>query len=209
MDEFDKGFMFYVGNMFGGKTAKMIIDLQRAEIAEKKVQVFKISWDDRYEEGQITANNGQLKFPAISVPDFSDLEKNLMENVEILGIDELQFFDERIIDFIAEYKEKIKIIGTGLQFDYRGEPFSLRSVGDKETDSKYTIGNLMSLAYPINQELPICTHKEKNKICGNKTLYSQRWREDGTISRYNDQTIKVGGKESYAPRCQKHFIKPI
>jgi thymidine kinase len=208
MGEFDRGFTFYVGNMFGGKTANMIVDLQRAEIAGKKVQAFKISWDDRYEEDFITANNEQLKFPAVSVPNIDILERSLNDDVEVLGIDELQFFDERIIDFIKKYQNKIKIIGTSLQFNYRGEPFSLRSIESKEIDSDNTVGDLMALAHPIIHKLPVCTHKENGKICGRTALYPQRLNEDGVFSKYEDKTIIIGGRESYAPRCSKHFVKP-
>jgi thymidine kinase len=159
MGEFEQGFTFYVGNMFGGKTASMIMDLQKAEIAGKKVQAVKVSWDDRYQDGIITANNRQLTFPAISIPDVRFLEGFARKGIEVLGIDELQFFDERIIDFIKDYKDKIKIIGTALQFDYRGNPFSLREVGNKEIDSKHHVGDLMALAYSIIHKLPVCAHK--------------------------------------------------
>lgn len=208
MGEFDRGFTFYVGNMFGGKTAQMIVDAQRAKIAGKKVQAFKVSWDDRYEEGYITANNGQLKFPATSVPDARGLVNLLEKDTEILVIDELQFFDWRLIETIKKNKDKRKIIGTALQFDYRGEPFALRQIGNKEFDSKYKIGNLMELAYPVIHKLPICTHKENKKTCGKLALYPQRYRPDGTLSKLSDPTIIVGGKETYFPRCEKHFISP-
>ncbi|MEN7982566.1 MAG: hypothetical protein ABFQ65_03905 [Nanoarchaeota archaeon] len=208
MGEFDNGFTFYVGNMFGGKTAQMIVDLQRAEIAGKKVQAFKINWDNRYEEGYLTANNGQLKFPAISVSDFDTLRKHLIEDIEVLGIDELQFFDWRCIDFIKKFKNKIKIIGTALQYNYRGEPFALRKIDDKEIDSKYSVGSLMELAHLIIHKLPVCTHGENGEICGRIALYPQRLNEDGSFSKHEDKTIVVGGVNKYFPRCEKHFVRP-
>ncbi len=208
MGEFDKGFTFYVGNMFGGKTAQMVVDLQRAEIAGKKVQAFKLAWDNRYDEGYITANNGQLKFSAISIPDAKGIIKHLNSDTEILGIDELQFFDWSTINFIKQLKNKIKIIGTALQFDYRGEPFALREVGNKEIDSKYHVGDLMSLAYPIIHKLPVCTHETNGKICAKEALYPQRLNEDGGLSKYEDKTIVVGGVNKYFPRCIEHFVMP-
>jgi len=208
MGEFDSGFTLYVGNMFGGKTAQMIVDLQGAQIAGKKVQAFKINWDNRYEEGYITANNGQLKFPALSVPNFGILEKKFFEDVDVLGIDEFQFFDWRSIDFIKNLKGKIKIIGTALQYNYRGEPFALREIGNKEIDSKYFIGNLMELAYPIIHKLPVCTHNKNGEICGKIALYPQRLNSDGSFSKYEDSTIVVGGVNKYLPRCEVHFIQP-
>jgi thymidine kinase len=208
MGEFDKGFTLYVGNMFGGKTAQMIVDLQRAEIAGKKVQAFKVNWDNRYEEGYITANNGQLKFPALSVPDFETLKYCFLEDTEVLGIDEMQFFDWKIIEFIKNFKGKIKIVGTALQYNYRGEPFELRECGDNRIDSKYSVGNLMELAHLIVHKLPVCTHENSNEICGRVALYPQRLNSDGTFSRYEDSTIVVGGVNKYFPRCERHFVKP-
>lgn len=208
MNEFDKGFTFYVGNMFGGKTAQMIVDLKKAKKAGKKVQAFKLDLDNRYEKGYLTAHEGQLKFPALSVPDFKDLEKNLLKGVEVLGIDELQFFDRRMIDFIKNYKDKMKIIGTALQFDYRGEPFKLRDFEHKNMDSKYSVGNLMELACPIKHMLPVCTYEKNKKLCGREALFPQRLDEDGSFSKYESPTIVVGGKNTYFPRCVEHFVKP-
>lgn len=206
--EEDVGFRFYVGNMFGGKTAKMIFDLQRADIAEKRIQAFRLSWDNRYEEGFITANNGQLKYPAISVPNLSALEKSLKSDTEILAIEEAQFWDERLRDFIREHEDNMLIISTGLQFNYRGEPFALRSPKDIQIDSKYvTVADLMGISTDVRQEWPVCTHKEKG-ICGKIAYYPQRWNEDGTLSKYSDDTIVIGAKDSYAPLCREHYIRP-
>lgn len=207
MNEFDKGFTFYVGNMFGGKTAQLILDLKKAKKAGKKVQAFKLDRDNRYEEGYITAHN-RLKFPALSVPDFKDLEKNLLKDVEVLGIEKLHSFDRRMIDFIKNYKNKIKIIGTALQFDYRGEPFKLRDFENKDLDSSYSVGNLMELACPVIHKLPVCTYEKNKKLCGREALFPQRLDADGSFSKYEDSTIVVGGTNTYFPRCEKHFVKP-
>ena len=212
ISEFSPGFRLYTGSMFGGKTAKMIFDLQRAVVAGKKVQAFKVSWDNRYDEGFITANNGQLKFPAISVSNTFEIEKFLESDVEVLGIDENQFFDERLVDFVKKFRDKILIIGTSLQSNFRGEAFALRgSPYDKEVDSKkFTVGDLMALSTDIRQEWPVCTHKDKSgNICGGVAYYPQRWNEDGSLSKYSDKTIVIGAKDKYAPCCMKHFIKPV
>ena len=210
-DGFDPGFRFYVGNMFGGKTLKMIVDLQEADIAEKKIQAFKLNWDNRYEDGFITANNGMIKYPAMSVPNLSTLEKNLKPDTEVLAIDEAHFWDERLKDFIEKYQNDMLIISTGLQFNYRGEPFHLRSPDNIQVDSKHvTVADLMGISIGIKQEWPVCTHKNGDgDVCGSMhAYYPQRWREDGTLSKYSDDTIVIGAKDSYAPRCRKHFIKP-
>ncbi|MCK4996679.1 hypothetical protein KAS08_00095 [Candidatus Pacearchaeota archaeon] len=208
MREDDKGFRFYVGNMFGGKTAKMIFDLQRADYAGKKVQAFKLSWDNRYKEGFITANNGQLKYPAVSVPNLSSLEKSLKPDTEILAIEEAHFWDERLKEFILEHENNMLLISTGLQFNYRGESFHLRSPEDIQIDSKYvTVADLMGISTDVRQEWPVCTY-ENGKICGDVAYYPQRWREDGSLSKYSDDTIVIGAKNAYAPRCREHFVRP-
>lgn len=204
----DIGFILYAGNMFGGKTANMIFDLQRADFAGKSVQAFKISWDDRNEEGFLEANNGQLKYPASSVANIRELEKSLRYDTDILAIDEVQFWGDSIVDFIREESDNRLIIATGLQFDYRGNPFVLRDERGMRYDSKrYCVSDLMAISTDIRQRWPVCTHKNK-VICGKDAYFPQRWRSDGSLSRNNDDTIVVGGEESYAPRCKKHWIKP-
>lgn len=204
----DIGFRFYVGNMFGGKTAKTIFDLQRADYAGKSVQAFKISWDDRNESDILMANNGQLQYPVLSVANFYELKKAFRRDVDILAIDELQFWEDSILDFIKEQSKERLVIGTGLQFDYRGESFALRDKKGKQHDSKrYSVADLMGISTDVRQEWPVCTY-ENGSICGSDAYFPQRWRSDGILSRYCDETIVVGGEERYAPRCMDHWIKP-
>ncbi len=219
-EEFGPGLLIYAGNMAGGKTAKMIFDLQRAEVAKKRVQAVRISWDNRYEEGYITANNQQLKFPATSVPNLDGLEAVLHPKTEILGIDELQFWDERILKFIREYRDKIRIIGTLLQHDFRGEPFPLRSPRGMQYDSDKNVGELMALStLGVQTFFPVCTYPEGEGICGMKAPYVQRINPSGEWSSYNEPTIAVGrvlenGEEelppihSYGVRCPTHYVRP-
>ncbi len=224
VEEFRPGFVLYSGNMSGGKTDQMISDLQRAKVAGRRVQAFKVSWDDRYEDGFITANNGQKKFPAISVPDFGGLINRLDPELEVLGIDELQFWEDRTIEFIKEHRDLMKIIGTGLQYDFRGNPFPLRSQKGKEFDSKRHIGELMSLAIKDEKCWPICTHKEGERVCGMPAFYVQRWNALGKLSLSGEPTLGVGkvvrdeaegqeqfrqGNCAYAVRCAEHYVNPI
>jgi thymidine kinase len=208
-DEFDNGFVLYAGAMFGGKTAQAIIDGQRAIIANKKAIAFKTSWDNRYSEDYITANNNQLKFKAKSVPDLETLISSVkQENPQIIIIDEIHFFDENIYDFINEYKHKTRIIATGLQFDYRGNPFPLRTEKGKEYDSnKIDMGKLMGISTKIKQFWPICMTNEIIP-CG-PAYYNQRFDENGCLSKYSDPTIVIGNHNKYKALCDKHFIKPL
>lgn len=219
-EEFAPGLLIYSGNMAGGKTANMVFDLQRAEIAGRKIQAFKTPWDNRYGEGYITANNRELKFPATSVPNLEELISKLDPKTEILGIDEMQFWDEGIIDFVKEYRDKIKIMGTLLQHDFRGNPFPLRSCLGKEYDSQRHVGEIMALSTSgIKTFLPVCTHSDNGKICGMKAPYVQRINPSGEYSSYDEPTVAVGrvlenGEEelppahSYEVRCPAHYIVP-
>ncbi len=208
-DEFDNGFVLYVGAMFGGKTAQAIIDGQRAEIANKKTLGFKTNWDNRYSEGFITANNNQLKFPAKSVSNTKTLiELVENENPQIVIIDEIHFFDEKIYDFINEYKHKARIIATGLQFDYRGNSFRLRTENGKEFDSdKIDMGKLMGISTKIKQFWPICMSNEVIP-CG-PAYYNQRFDENGCLSKYSAPTIVIGNHNKYKALCDKHFVRPL
>ena len=210
MSGFDTGFILYVGNMFGGKTASMITELEIArDHLERKVQVFKSERDTRYEPGYICAQNDKLKFPATEISDAGEIEKKLIDGVEIVGIDELQFFDRGVVDFIENYKHKIKIFGTGLWRDYRGNPFPLREVGSFHKDSEFHIGHFVGWADEINFRFPKCKHKENGrKICGAEAKYCQRVNDDGIFSGYNEDTIKVGGVKDYLARCKEHFYRP-
>jgi len=210
-EEFNNGFILYAGSMFGGKTAQAILNAQRAQIANRKVQAFKINWDNRYDDSFITANNEQLKYPAISVPNLGGLIKKLNKDTEIIIIDEIQFFDENIYDFILENKSQKRIIATGLQTDYRGNSFPLRSIKGKEFDSeKYSIGDLMGISTKIKQFWPICKYPiNGEKYNCDSAYYNQRFNSDGTLSLYSEPTVVIGGTNRYLALCDKHFIRPL
>ena len=216
MGEFDRGFTLYVGNMFGGKTLNMIQDLNIArEILKRKIQVFKPCIDDRYSRDYISANEEKLKFPATEIENAGDLEKLFLSTTEIVAIDEIQFLDKRVRDFIRDYKDKVKIIGTGLLRDYRGELFKLREIGDNKKDSELDMGNIIGLIDPLNPSdkisyrFPRCTESKNGDICGRLAQYIQRLeKEDGSFSPYEANTIITGGTNLYLPRCEKHFVKP-
>lgn len=214
----------YVGNMSGGKTAKMISDLQRAEIAGRRVQAFRLAWDNRYEEGLIEANNGQMSYPAEVVPGYGGLVSRLKKDTEVLAIDELQFWDDRMIDFIKNKRDHLRIIGTGLQHDFRGDEFALRSQEDINVDSEYHIGNLMALTtIGVKTYWPLCTHEEDGEFCSRPAPYVQRYNADRTLSLVSEPTLAVGfpvktldgaekhfenGHCAYMVRCPEHYIKP-
>ncbi len=206
MKESETGFILVGGNMFGSKTSEMIHLLSLEERMGRKAQAFMVPWDNRYGVGKITTHHG-TEYPAFQVENTARLIKILHQNTEVIGIDEVQFFDDKIIEFILENKEKKLIIATALQMDFRGNPFPLRGAGGKECDSEKHVGNLMPFA-KIIPRYPQCTFKEEDRICRAEAIYTQRFRPDGSLAPYKDPTVVVGGKDQYAPRCIGHFVRP-
>jgi len=105
MRNFERGFVFIVGNMFGSKTSEMIHLLNLEKDMGRNVQAFKMSFDNRYKAGSLLTHSG-MAFPAKQVKSPLHLESLLKKETQVVGIEEVQFFDERIIDFILENKEK-------------------------------------------------------------------------------------------------------
>lgn len=188
------------GPMYSGKTEELLRRIRREQIAHKKVILFKPSIDDRYSLKAITTHYGN-ELTAIPVKDTENMLKHLNEigKQDIIGIDEIQFFDEKIIDFCLKNKEKFHIIASGLNLDFRGEPFKLK-------DSKRHIGEIMVHAKNISLHA-ICTHKQYLGICGKDARYTQRL-INGEPAPYESPLILVGSLEAYEARCGEHHIVP-
>lgn len=203
------GLTFIVGNMFGGKTSRFGSILSHAAYSGKKVQAFKISWDDRYGETNIKTHDGAIfsKIPTRTVENTADLIRNLNSDVEVIGIDEVQFFDDKIFYFIINNLGKYHFVVTGLKLDFRGNPFPLRR-SSKHEDSEITVGNLMPYATEIINVPSYCRQNGGENICGEVAVFIQRFKEDGSIASSSDPTVVVGASDIYSPRCEKHFVKP-
>ncbi|MFC1682091.1 hypothetical protein ACFL0X_00565 [Nanoarchaeota archaeon] len=207
----EKGLICVVGNMFGGKTTRFGCMLSRYTHAEIKTQAFKVSWDDRYSVEDLRTLDGAVftNVSTMAVPNSKDLIDRVNDDTRVVGIDEIQFFDERIFPWVLEEMRKRLILITGLQLDFRGNPFPLRSIQGRNKDSIVTTGDFMSYASEIIQEFPVCTYKLNGETCGNRAIFIQRHRDDNSLSRYEDPTIVVGGVKNYRPRCLEHFVWPL
>ncbi len=112
-----------VGSMFSGKSEELIRRINRARIAKQKVQVFKHSIDDRYSIDQVVSHDG-AKAEAIRVTKAKDVLKYLDKEAFVISIDEVQFFDQEIVDVCVKLADQGKrVIVAGLDQDFRGEPF--------------------------------------------------------------------------------------
>ena len=166
------------GPMFSGKTEELIRRLVRGQIAKKKVFIFKHSMDNRYSEDYIVSHNkNKIKchsiVESIQINDFSD-------NIDIIGIDEAQFFDSSIIDVCNKLANNGKrVIVAGLDRDYKAIPFG-------------PMANLLAHADHIKKLSAICMS------CGNQATFSQRLTTD-------ESQILVGESEKYEARCRNCY----
>lgn len=167
------------GSMFSGKTEELIRRIRRAEIAKQRVKVFKPKIDNRYSEFEIVSHNEQ-SYPSVVVEDADEiLEKSF--DVEVIGIDEAQFFDNNLIGICQNLADSGKrVIVAGLDQDYRALPFE-------------PIPQLLAIAEYISKTHAVCV------VCGAPANRTQR------NSEINEQ-ILVGAKNHYEARCRLHHI---
>ncbi|HWQ21459.1 MAG TPA: thymidine kinase [Clostridia bacterium] len=177
------------GCMFSGKSEELIRRLKRAQIARQKVIALKSSLDDRYGLETITSHSGfRLESAVVACP--SDVFRIVEERqVEVVGIDEVQFFDPAIIE-VAEYLAGtgVRVILAGLDQDFRGEPFG-------------PMPDLLSLAEEVTKLTAVCM------VCGKPATRTQRI-VNGRPARYDDPVVMVGAAESYEARCREHHVVP-
>jgi len=167
------------GPMFSGKSEELIRRLRRARIARQRVQVFKPAIDDRYSIDRIVSHS-EASLEAIVARSSEDVMKRLDDRVEVVGIDEVQFFDRGIIDVCERLANLGKrVIVAGLDLDYRGVPFE-------------PVPQLMAVADYVTKTLAVCMR------CGAAASRTQR-----LVA--SDSRIVVGAMDSYEARCRRCF----
>lgn len=169
-----------VGSMFSGKSEELIRRLNRARIARQKVQVFKPVIDARYSVEQIASHSGH-KHDSIPVANTAEMMSAIIDDVQVVGIDEGQFFDMPILEAVNELASSGKrVIVAGLDQDYTGKPFE-------------PMPQLLSIAEFITKTHAICVK------CGGTANYSQRTVE-------SDARVEVGAADKYEARCRMCFV---
>jgi thymidine kinase len=163
------------GSMFSGKTEELIRRLKRAKIANLKVEIFKPAIDVRYDEIKIVSHDENA---ILSTPiDNSQTLLLMGQEVDVIGIDEAQFFDDELPNVCDELaKRGVRVIIAGLDMDYLGKPFGQMPF-------------LLAKADYITKLHAICVK------CGNIANYSYR-----IIP--NEEQIMLGAKNVYEPRCR-------
>lgn len=172
------------GSMFSGKTEELLRRLRRAEIARKRIQLFKPSIDIRYGLIRVASHDGAGRNDAIVVQTAMDMLRRVDPETEVVAIDEIQFFDVAVIDAVTLLAEQgRRVIAAGLDQDFRAEPFG-------------PMPELLSLAERVAKLSAICV------VCGAPASRTQRL-INGRPARYDDPVILVGGSESYEARCRR------
>ncbi len=188
------------GPMFSGKSEELIRRVKRSAIAGQKIQVFKPSIDVRRGVNLVSTHD-HINIEAYPVTSSQDIFNNLRADTDIIFIDELQFFDDRIIDVIDKLvRMDVKVVVACLNLDFRGEPFPFK-------DSKKNVSEVILRADTIDKLSSICTQKLYGKICGRKAVFNQRIIDDKPAP-YDSPTILIGAQDSYVARCRRHFKVP-
>ena len=166
------------GSMFSGKTEELIRRLRRAQFAGLKVEIFKPSLDKRYSETRVVSHDAKS---IVSTPvDNASAILLFAGDVNVVGIDEAQFFDNSIIDVCNTLADNgIRIVIAGLDMDFMGKPFG-------------PMPALLSIAEYVTKVHAICMR------CGNLAQYSFRKSED-------EQVVLLGEKNLYEPLCRNCF----
>ncbi len=167
------------GPMFSGKSEELIRRLRRANIARKKVQVFKPAIDTRYSESDIVTH-AEIRMRSEPVNSVTELLDRLDWKTEVVGIDEANFFGSGLVAVVDQLANGGKqVIVAGLDTDYMGRPFA-------------PMPDLLALAESIMKTLAICM------CCGAPAKHTQRLIE-------SDELILVGAAGSYEARCRRCF----
>ena len=176
------------GSMFSGKSEELIRRVRRATFANQNVLVFKPAIDDRYDDTAVVSHNGASTV-AIPIVNSEEILEHIPADIDIVGIDEVQFFDEHVTDVVEELANRgIRVITAGLDTDFRGEPFG-------------PVPKLMALSESVTKLNAICP------VCGSPASRTQRL-INGKPASYDDPVILVGASESYEPRCRHHHEVP-
>lgn len=176
------------GCMFAGKTEEFIRRIKVLKYAKKKVIVFKPMIDCRYSEDDVVSHAG-TSITSVAIAKARDIYTFMEEDTEVVAIDEVQFFDEEIIDVCSRLADEGKrVMVAGLDMDFRGVPFGV-------------MPTLFTLAEFVTKLTAVCS------VCGAPATRTQRL-VNGEIASYHDPIVLVGASESYEARCRHcHKVK--
>jgi thymidine kinase len=167
------------GGMFSGKSEELVRRLRRAVIARQRIQVFKPATDSRHDPDRLVTRDLR-ELEAESVRDTAEMRDKLRFGVQVVGIDEAQFFDEALAELATELADAgARVVVAGLDQDFARRPFG-------------PMPRLLALAEFVDKMHAVCVR------CGAAAHYSQR------IAGGAEQ-VQVGDVEAYEARCRRCF----
>ena len=170
------------GSMFSGKTEELIRRLKRAKFAHQKVEIFKPALDTRYSDVEVVSHDSNH---ITSTPIESSASMLLLaDDVDVVGIDEAQFFDADLVNVCEELARRgSRVIIAGLDMDFKCQPFG-------------PMPALMAIADEVTKVHAICVR------CGNLAYVSHRLVE-------GDKQVLLGEKAEYEPLCRECYLKAL
>ena len=179
MDGYKGGWIEIIaGGMFSGKSEELIRRLRRALIARQRVQVFKPFIDDRFSTEDIVSRDDR-RLKAVSVATSNELLARVEIGVQVVGIDEVQFFDAGVVDVCMQLADAgIRVVAAGLDQDYMRRPFG-------------PMPALLAVAEEVSKMHAVCVR------CRGAAHYSQRVAG-------GDAQVEVGDS-SYEARCRSCY----
>ena len=183
------GFEIITGPMSCGKTEELLRRIRRCQIAQKRIKIISPEIDTRETENKVASRNG-LSLDAIKVKSSREILDIIDERDEVIAIDEIQFFDEEIVEVInklvAQHK---KVIACGLDLDFKGEPFG-------------SMPQLLTIASKVDKLMAICMK------CGSEYGVRTQRLINGAPAGKNSPLIMIGGDEAYEARCLDCYEPP-
>ena len=170
------------GSMFSGKTEELIRRLKRDKFARQRVEIFKPAIDTRYSEEEVVSHDSNS---IASTPVDSSASIVLFSSdIEVVGIDEAQFFDDGLVEVCNQLANNgVRVIIAGLDMDFKGIPFG-------------PMPALCAIADEVTKVHAICVR------CGNLAYVSHRTTK-------NDKRVLLGEKDTYEPLCRECYRKAL
>ena len=174
-----------IGPMYSGKSEELIRRLKRAKIAKQNIVVFKPQIDDRYSKEDVVSHSGD-SIKAIPISDSNQIYDHIDEKTQVVGIDEVQFFNSKIVDVCEYLADKgVRVMVAGLDKDFRGEAFGV-------------MPELLTKGEFVTKLTAVCARTQRLV--------------DGKPASFDDPVVLVGAVDHYEPRCRHcHEVvnKPI
>lgn len=166
------------GSMFSGKTEELIRRMKRAQFAKQNVEIFKPEIDTRYDDEKVVSHDAN-EIHSTPVPSSSNIIL-LANNVDVVGIDEAQFFDDGLVNVCNQLAASgVRVIVAGLDMDFKGKPFG-------------PMPGIMACAEYVTKVHAICVK------CGELAHHSHRFSSE-------EKLVHLGETDEYEPLCRYCF----